>query len=144
MKLVRIGLLLFLAVLLPVRGVLAAAVLCPMSGVGSGTLEHAPAHSEALPSVTAGDIESAHEAQHHPGRAAAAQLGDHDAGSEHHDHGSAADKCNVCSAVCSLTPLVTSSPVIAAPDLAGEKFPALPAPVPSFLSGGQDRPPRSI
>jgi hypothetical protein len=141
-KSLRIWLLVFLAVLLPVRGVMAAAVLCPLSGGQPNLSAQVYSPPEKPPPLEAVAITAGHEAHH--GLAAVAQPGDRETGSGHYDHGSAADKCSVCAAVCSLTPLLASFPPIAVPDLAGESFPALLAPVPSFLSSGQDRPPRSI
>jgi len=137
---IRIWLLLLLAVLLPVRGAVAAAMLCPMGGSGS-QMElrlngDSSAHHALDESMAAAEHASAHEhssAQHdHPGG--------------HHDHGGGqADKCNLCSAFCSLTPMV--SPVLDLPqqqDLATPAFPDVSALAPTFLSDGQERPPRSI
>ena len=61
-----------------------------------------------------------------------------------HDHG-AADKCNMCSAFCSLVPLVSDTPRLPEPAaLSSVKFPDFATPAPSFLSDGQERPPRTI
>ena len=70
----------------------------------------------------------------------------HDDGMQH-DHGTSSqqDKCNLCSAFCSLTPMLSAYTGIAEPHgLVEVPFPALSAPAPSFLSDGQERPPRSI
>jgi hypothetical protein len=134
MKSVRVWLLLLLALLLPVRGAVAAAMLCPIAGSGVQTemQVQAPAADHA-----------AHEAMHEHKDAH-----EHAASHVHtadHDHGKAADRCNLCSAFCSLTPLVGSVPTVATPlDLSSTAFPDLSAPPPSFLSDGQERPPRSI
>jgi hypothetical protein len=51
----------------------------------------------------------------------------------------------MCSAFCSLTPLMSEAPRLPEPDLlAAVRFPDLSTPAPNFLSGGQDRPPRTI
>jgi len=131
MKSVRIWLLLLLALLLPVRGAVAAAMLCPIAGSGVQT------------EVQASADHAAHEAMHkhkdaHEHAASHAHTADH-------EHGKAADRCNLCSAFCSLTPLAGSVPTLATPlDLSTTTFPDFSAPPPSFLSDGQERPPRSI
>jgi hypothetical protein len=136
---VRIWLLLLLAGLLPVRGAVAAAMLCPVSHSGGQVelrLQHddlsTPTTHQAMDDSAAGhDHSSAH----------------HDHGGAHHEHDSSghADKCNLCSACCSLTPMVSSSPMLLAPqDLANVSFPDLSAPAPIFFSDGQERPPRTI
>lgn len=130
MKSVRVWLLLLLALLLPVRGAVAAAMLCPIAGSGVQTEVHVSGEH------------ATHEAMHEP-----MHEHEHDSSSAHaadHDHGKAADRCNLCSAFCSLTPLVGSVPTVAAPiELAATAFPDFSAPPPSFLSDGQERPPRS-
>ena len=80
------------------------------------------------------------------------QHADHSAGA--HDAGNSAsaghhaggfEKCNLCCDFCSITPLLSALPSVPAPrDLSSVSFPALFAPAPSFLSDGQERPPRSI
>ena len=123
MRPLRILLLLLLAVLLPARGALASAMLCAPAGAGT--------HSEAA------------AMDHHA-------AGNHE---QHDDHDAAApadaspsnahDECNLCSAYCTATTLPSSAPAAPAPQaVATARFPALCAPAPSFLSGGQERPPR--
>ena len=126
MKLLRICLLVLLAILLPVRGAIAAAVPC--AGIG----HHAPAEAPA-----------AHHHMHAPGvEAQAAASTDH--GTHHHDH-AGTDKCNLCSSCCSTAPLLlTFSPTVPTLDGPRADFPLVQAPAPSFLSDGQERPPRSI
>lgn len=129
----RICLLVLLAVLLPVRGAVAAAMLCPVAGTGTPSelrMHDHPAGHEAMdPGVT-----HAHADHHDP--------------AGHHDDGQGqgtADKCNLCSACCSLASLVSALPALAEPiDLAALRFPDLSSPAPTFLSDGQERPPRSI
>jgi hypothetical protein len=111
----RLWLLLFLAVLLPVRGAVAAAMWCSMTPVP------APQHETVM----------------------------HGEGHEHHHAEGAAspsaEKCNLCAASCCLTPLPSQPPSVAAP-LPGPAAvcPEIDAPPVSFLSDGQERPPRSI
>lgn len=118
-KRTRFWLLLFIAVLLPLRGAVAAAMLC---GLPVSPAQHAPAAGH-----------EAHHATHH--------------GSGHHEPKASpvADKCNLCAASCCLTPLASAPPVVAAPlEVGTVLFPEVDAPPASFLSDGQERPPRSI
>ena len=126
-RIYRIWLLVLLAVLIPVRGAVASAMLCPPAGTGASTEAQAHHHP-------------AHGADHD--HAAGADAGAADSGSGHHDHGTA-DKCNLCASYCSLTGLVSHSPSVPAQHLAAATFPGVNAPVPSFFSGGQERPPRT-
>jgi len=123
-KTLRIWLLVLLAILLPLRGAVAAALPC--EGIG----HHVPA-------------QSAHVHHHMDAvEASAAGLVDHDA--HHHDH-AGGDKCNLCASCCSTAPLpLTFTPTVAALDGPGPDFPLIQAPAPTFLSDGQERPPRSI
>jgi hypothetical protein len=123
-KTVRIWLLLVMAVLLPIRGAVAAAMLCPMAGPGT------QAEVQAMLAM--------HEEMGH----AMAHDGHHQG--DGRDPGSP-DKCNLCAASCCLTPLAASVPTIAAPlDLTAAALPDHSAPPPSFVSSGPERPPRSI
>lgn len=143
MKAVRICLLVLLAVLLPVRGAVAAAMLCPVGSTGMQSelrMHEHPASHEAM------DHGMAHDHAQHQ----------HDAGNHQHGHAGAghhgdiqghstSDKCNMCSAYCSLTPMVSGVPTLPEPvGSAAIKFPNLSSPAPTFLSDGQERPPRSI
>lgn len=118
LKTFRIWFLLLLAVLLPIRGAVAGAMLCPAGSAGLQSELRLDAH-----------------AAHH----------DHGAPSHHdeHDHG-VADKCNMCTAFCSLTPLLSDTPKLPEPlALPAVRFPDISSPAPSFLSDGQERPPRT-
>ena len=139
----RICFLLLLALLLPVRGAVAAAMLCPAGPAG---MQHEMTRGEA----------ARHDAMDHADRHAhpAAHGGqamehghaaiNHDDGHAGHDH-TTSESCNACSSLCSLTPQVTSLPPVFSPlDPAGVKFSEPSAPAPSFLSDGQERPPRTI
>src|SRR5450432_1182857 len=80
-------------------------------------------------------------ATHHHDHAAPAQHGHDDRGSS----SGGSDKCNLCSACCSVAPMVSSPPTV--PVLLGVTdvlFPSVSAPAPSFVSDGQERPPRTI
>ena len=142
MKTIRIWLVLLLAVLLPVRGAVAAAMLCPVAESGNQVElrlkhDHLSAH-HAMDHAVEHSMAPSHGAEH------GAQ---HEHAGGHHDHASGGhpDKCNMCSAFCSLTPLVNTCPAIVPPvDAANTAFPAFSAPAPSFVSDGQERPPRTI
>lgn len=127
MKSLRIWLLLLLAVLLPIRGAIAAALPC----AGQGT----PAH--------VGQAHAAGHAQHH--HVGHMSHMDHASplahAGEHGDDG----KCNACASCClGATLPATFAPAIAAIEEAGTSFAVLQASAPAFLSDGQERPPRSI
>jgi hypothetical protein len=118
-KLLRILVLVLLAMLLPLRGVSAAVLLCEQQPVS---------HTEF----------------------ASDGHGDHDvAGATVHEHAGSdqngADKPHHCLSSCSATPLMSALATFAAPTVAGTTaFPRFAAPSPTFLSDGQERPPRSI
>ena len=103
-------------------------MLCPPAGVGTQSeLRLSAADDDAV-----GHTHAVDEHTH--------------ADASHHDHGQpGSDKCNLCSAFCSITPLLSAMPSVPQPfDLTAASFPDLAAPAPSFLSDGQERPPRSI
>jgi len=134
-RIFRIWLLLLLAVMLPIRGAVAAAMLCPVAE--SGTQLELRLHEHSL----------GHQAMDQAAKVDHASMHlDHTASGHHHDDGAGQpDTCNLCSAFCSVTALVSSLPTVLAPlDTAAASFPDLSAPAATFLSGGQDRPPRSI
>lgn len=119
MKLLRIWLLVFLAVLLPVRGALAAAMVCAPAAGGVSGLVAAQGDQDALPCHMDSSDEPASSDK--------------------------TDKCNLCAASCAATPLLRDVPGIAEPgDLASASYPGVAAAAPSFLSDGQERPPRSL
>jgi hypothetical protein len=128
MRNIRTWLLVLLTVLLPIRGAVAGAMLCPVAG--SGVQSEVILHGEKI----------GHHAEH--------ESMPHDHGVGHHDHGGSAngsDKCNVCSAFSSVTPLVSNLPTpFLAPDIAGASFPDFSAPATSFLRDGPERPPQRI
>ncbi len=126
-KTLRIWLVVVFAVLLPVRGALAAAMLCPMTAPASTAASNAQhaAMGHSMPDATPDHARMAH--------------GQVDA-----QPTSAPDNCNLCCDFCSVTALANSLPTLpTAPAHATLSFPDLSAPAPSFLSDGQERPPRS-
>ncbi len=121
MKRARLWLLLFLAVLLPVRGAVAAAMLCAM-----------PIPAPQAPGHHAPALHAAEGHAHHAHQAPESQA-------------VADGKCNLCAASCGLTPLPSSAPAVAEPPArAAAAFPEIEAAPASFLADGPERPPRSI
>jgi hypothetical protein len=122
-KMFRLWLLLLLAMLLPIRGAVAAGMLCPVGGFGvkveAQLGKHAHSHDGA--------------GHHHD-----------DTGSSSHDQAGSTDKCNLCSAFCSVTGLVSSQVALAEAQPVPTVFPHIHPPPPSFFSDGQERPPRTI
>jgi len=135
LKYLRTLILVLLAVLLPIRGAVAAAMLCP-DGVGTAA---AAALSEHAHHDHDGHGDAGTHA-HHAAQGAAGGEKQDDSSS-----GSQPNTCHFCASGCCVTPLAFAPPTIAEPLLtASITFPALQAPVPAFHSGGQDRPPRTI
>ena len=134
MKTLRICLLILLAVLLPIRGAVAAAMLCPPAGMSSpsgasASVDHAMHHHEAMAEAA--------DQQHGDHHASGADVGGTDVGGT--------GKCNLCCAFCGMTPLLSSLPTVPMPLMsAAVSFPDFSVPAASFLSDGQERPPRSI
>jgi len=125
-KTLRLCLLVLLAVLLPIRGAVAAAMPCGSAGMHheSGTVAM---HAHHAGMTAPGHDPAAHVAAGHGER-----------------HAGGAPTCNLCCDFCSIATLPGSTPALApATDFAMVSFPDLFAPLPTFLSDGQERPPRS-
>lgn len=126
-KSLRIWLLVLLAFALPLRGAMAAAMLCA-DDAGHGQVAAVPGHHH-----------------HHAGHDSQGASHSH----AEHDHASAStpdagDKCSLCASCCTATaPATVGFAMPQAPPVAAE-FPDHPAPHAEFFSGGQERPPRSI
>lgn len=140
MRTIRVCLLVSLAVLLSVRGAVAAAMLCPPASVGGHSTGVTATAETVRHAVDVADDQGHHEhADHqHPG---------HDSGTlgASADHSDGFGKCNLCCDFCSMTPLLSTLPSLPTPvNLSSVSFPDLVALSPSFLSDGQERPPRSI
>ena len=152
MKNLRVSILVLLAMLLPIRGVIAAAMLCPGDGSGLSSavavavavaVERVHVAMSAMSAVPAmpgehgvhGEQATAH---HHPSDGDAP---DHDT-SVPDGHPTA---CQVCASGCCLTPLAFAPPSVQVKVLTTSAvYPALTLDIPDFASGGQDRPPRTI
>jgi hypothetical protein len=132
-KTLRIWLVLLLVLLLPVRGAVAAGMLCEIEHQLSGSL--ASAHAVVA------DKGHAHEHGAHHGQAAHADSTPGETANASTD----SDACGLCSGCCSAIGMVSSLPVLAAPHaLNSVPFPSVAAAAPSFIPRGLERPPRSI
>ncbi len=136
MKQLRLVILILLAFLLPVRGAVAAAMLCP-AGEDATAAAVAVGHGQ-------------HDRHVHddPGMHADRSAAHTDAGTDAPGGESAAgthsNTCHFCASGCCVTPLGAAPSTVASPLVtASVTFPALRAPVPVFHSDGQDRPPRT-
>lgn len=132
MKTVRILLLVLLAMLLPFRGVVAAAV--PVADAADGSrIElrlHQHSHLDSHLDSHAAHCESGHA---------------HGAHGEHEHPFGGWGECSLCAASCSTSSLMSAVPTLAPPvSFVALEFPSLHVPAPSFLSDGQERPPRSL
>jgi len=135
-RVLRIWLLVLLAALLPVRGAVAAAMLCPPAGAGTSHVQAAGSH---------GGHHAQHAGQAHAMHADAGPAHGHEHGHDHGHGASHGQQCNFCAGFCSLTPMPAACATLAgAAQPASAAFPELAAKAPSFLRGGQERPPRTI
>ena len=136
MTYLRTLILVLLAVLLPIRGAVAAAMLCPGEAVTIGVVAVA-------------------EHGHHDMHAGPYMDAHHTAAHDHHSHGHPSNgspsdthqsACQFCAGGgCCVTPLAFAPPSVANPVLiTSAAFPALTARVTVYYQDGQDRPPRTI
>lgn len=130
MKPVRLLITLLLAVLLPIQGALAAVMVCPHeTGVShANDLSQPDEHlMHRMPMPGESGIEGSHH--HH----------------QHQQLDRQASKCGLCAACCSGAALASAEPTELRVALAaGETFTVPPLPATSFISDGQERPPRSF
>ena len=118
-----------LALLLPAKGAVAAIMACAPASHAAVSGEH----PEAAGSAHA----AAHDHTDHRHSEASSHSDAHSGSDHSHD-------CTFCVSSCSLTPLLASDPVLPAVQAAALRYPGIVAPAPSFFSGGQERPPRTI
>jgi len=127
--------LVLLTALLPVRGAVAAAMLCP--GEASTISTTAAAGHGGHDRHAGHDMDRHHTATH-----------DHSHGPASDDSSSRAHAtaCQLCAGGgCCVTPLAFAPPSVESPLLiASVAFPALTARILDYQSDGQDRPPRTI
>ena len=151
MKTFRIIVLLLVAFLIPVRGAVAATMLCAGPNAEGQVAVEVPAHH----AMHGDQAAPADHVDHHGDHAAPADQTNHAAHADHTmaagsdvDHsgnGFHAGTCHLCATDCHAVPLVAAAPSMAGPSLtASVAFPAFKAPAPAFQSGGPERPPRTI
>lgn len=138
----RSVLLVLLAVLLPIRGTVAAAMPCPgqaaalhhltqLVQVGQGP-QHGPAGD---------DLHSGHGRHTHPAAAPDAAQG---SASDPPSAAGHTSTCQFCAGGCCVAPLAFAPPSVHSPRLtASAVFPALVTRIPAGWPDGQDRPPRT-
>lgn len=132
-KLLRLWFVVLLAVLLPLRGAMAASMPCASPGAPVAVSSAAPA-DHAM---------HGHDGGHDHGAPSEAHAAHDDDTGAAHDH--ASPKCSMCSATCSTPPLPSAAVGVPAPAVsAAASFPRLSAPAPTFQSDGQERPPRTL
>lgn len=137
MKNLRVVILVLLALLLPVRGAMAAAMLCPGEGSGASAVVAVVEGDVAMPAEHGLHNEQA-TSHHHPSDGHAS---DHDTSVS----GGHPTACQVCVSGCCLAPLAFAPPSVQVRVLTTSAVcPALSLAIPAFESGGQDRPPRTI
>lgn len=131
LKFIRLILVITLAVLLPIRGVVAATAACPDGPHGAAPAQAAQGPGHHL----SADVQAAEHGQASASHADQAKPTSNEVGSGGHSG----------SAACCAAFLVAEMPTLVAPPAhAAVRFPRLSAPAPDFHSGRQERPPRSI
>jgi hypothetical protein len=134
-KHLRIWLMMLLMVVLPVRGAMAAAMLClPQNG---------PQKQEVMVQHLGGESSKSHDHTQH-GHGHHGHAVDTQAGPDHDDASLTADDCNLCAGFCTLTLLASNAPELRHPWARAALNPASSLAAPSFVSDGEDRPPRTI
>jgi len=135
-KHLRIFILVLLAVLLPIRGAVAATMLCP-DAAGTGAAAVVVAEHGHHDMQAGHEMHAEQSASHH-----------HDMGVSTNEDSSSGEHpatCHFCSSGCCMASMVGTVPSLGQPSLTSlVSFPALTTPIPAFQSGGQDRPPRTI
>jgi hypothetical protein len=131
-KQLRAWLLLLLILLLPIRGAMAAAMLClPQDGPQNVMPQHL------------GGEQSGHDHTHH-GPVAQVHADAVETGQDGGQVALDSENCNLCASFCSLTPLASTVPDLRHPCARAALNPAPSVPAPSFVSDGEERPPRTI
>lgn len=131
MKHLRIIILVLLSILLPVRGAMAATMLCP-DGERMGTAAVAEAVGHDDHSM-------------HAGHTGAHSLDADEAPTTEPSSDCHPATCHFCASACCMASMVGTVPPLAEP-VAGSSvtFPTLNARIPAFQSDGQERPPRTL
>lgn len=148
MKALRLFVLLLLAVLLPLRGAVAATMVCAEMGQSTGGVSAAGKAHHGMHGDHAQLAGPAHGAAHahgadHAGPGADAEM--LDAAGQDGGTPSSSDTCHICASGCHAAPLAATAPVVLGPAMTAKVvFPTLCESVPDFQSDGQERPPRTI
>lgn len=151
MKTFRIWFVILLALLLPLRGALAAGMPCASAGNHHGTQAgktgvhpHAHAHGDVQHPAHAESGHAGHD--HHHDETASSQVEGHGS-----DPGATtglaagADSCSLCAGCCSASAIVSSFLRLPPPQAFNPvPLPSFAAAAPSFIPDGLERPPRSI
>lgn len=143
MKSLRLVLVVLLVFLLPIRGAVAAGMLCEAgSGMGGAA---AMSMQSGQPIEHPGNLGAAGQSHSSDDGSAATDVVSADTAADQATNGMlSADSCNLCIGGCSSTGLL-SNPILALPDaLNSGPFPSFAAAAPSFISDGLERPPRYI
>jgi hypothetical protein len=133
----RLIILVLLCVLLPVRGAMAATLLCP-GGAGAPIAAASAAHAHhAMHDHHAEGTMAADHAAHH--LHASPEVPTTDGASGEHP-----TTCHFCASGCCMASLLGTVPTLGEPVVTARAiFPTLTAPVAAFQSDGQERPPRT-
>jgi hypothetical protein len=151
-KLFRLFVLLLVALLLPIRGVVAASMDCGAGAAGhahagfhGGTMDgiEGHGHQDHGDGMTGVDSPGAHtmanEAVSH------AAHGAHGDGHEAAVDGAGGDTCHLCASGCGVAVLLTAMPgMVGEPPTCQAPLPGVTVPALEFQLDGQDRPPRTI
>jgi hypothetical protein len=133
-KHLRIIVLVMLSILLPIRGAVAATMLCPDGGgTGTAAVVAGDDHDMRADHQMHADHSSAHHHASEEAPNAETTSADHPA------------TCHFCASGCCMASIVGTMPSLGEPNLTSSViFPALTARIPAFQSDGQERPPRTI
>lgn len=134
MKHIRTIILVLLSILLPIRGAVAATMLCPEEE-GASTVAMVVGHDDHAQQADHQMHADNSPVHHHAGEGAPDDTASH-------DH---PPTCQFCASGCCMASMVGTVPSLDEPSLTSlVVFPALTARIPAFHSDGQDRPPRTI
>lgn len=140
-KHLRIFILVLLAVLLPIRGAVAASMLCP-EGEGAPTTQRVA--EQGHHGMQAGEAMQA-TPESHADHATAHAHTSTDAADDNACSSDHASTCHLCASGCCMVSMVGFARPLGQLGLPSVvKFPALNAATLAFQSGGQDRPPRTF
>lgn len=143
-KSIRALVLLLVALLLPIRGAVAATMVCPEMG-GTGQRLAATAHAHQTLHLGGADAVVDHHHGDAQARAGHQTHGAPDPAATDAPDGAVSDTCHICASGCGVAALLTAfpSPWVATL-VARALFPSVSLPALDFQLDGQDRPPRTL